>query len=93
MEIDENLQRAELSPAEEAMHIARRKVVWKKVQTEKTGETGRQILAGSLSDGRRKGPQHEKKFATELASVVGGGRNARGRASSSDKPLQRSRLT
>jgi ParB-like chromosome segregation protein Spo0J len=71
MEIDENLQRAELSPAEEALHIKRRKEIWDEVQAEKVNETGRQNLAGSLSDGRRKGPQHEKKFATELAEVTG----------------------
>jgi hypothetical protein len=74
MEIDENLQRAELSPAEEALHIKRRKEIWEDLQRQKAGGTGRQILAGSLSDGRKKGPQHEKKFAAEVASVVGGGR-------------------
>jgi len=72
MEIDENLARAELSPAEEALHIKRRKEVWEQVQAEKDA-IGRQNLAGNdlRKDGRRKGPQHEKKFATELAEVTG----------------------
>lgn len=54
------------------MHIARRKVVWEQVQAEKEA-IGRQNLAGNdlRKDGRRKGPQHEKKFATELAEVTG----------------------
>lgn len=30
---------------------------------------------GIRKDGRKKGPQHERKFAAEVASVVGGGRN------------------
>ena len=68
MEIDENLARAELSPAEEAMHIARRKVVWDDLQREKAQETGARNSRSSLSDGREKGPQHERKFAAEVAS-------------------------
>lgn len=75
MEIDENLARAELSPAEEVAHIGRRKVVWKMIQAEKV-EAGGRISPTSLPDGRTKGPQHEKKFAAEVASIVGSGRNA-----------------
>lgn len=75
MEIDENLARAELSPAEEALHIKRRKEVWEELRAEKADETGARNSRSSLSDGRKKGPQHERKFAAEVASVVGGGRN------------------
>ena len=38
--------------------------------------TGVQILDGCLSDGRRKGPQHQKQFATETASASGMSRSA-----------------
>lgn len=78
MEIDENLQRAELSPAEEAMHIARRRVVWEGLQEEKakessgrnSPETERVSKRGRVGEGR------PTEFAAEVASVVGGGRNA-----------------
>src|SRR5690606_29049170 len=33
MEIDENLARSELSPAEEASHIARRKAIWEDIRS------------------------------------------------------------
>jgi|GEM_PF-1128904 len=68
MEIDENLARSELSPAEEASHIARRKAIWEKLNGEKTGERN---PSSSLSDGRKSGPQHQKQFAAELADVTG----------------------
>lgn len=38
MEIDENLQRAELSPAQEAAHLQRRKEVWAEINGSKTGK-------------------------------------------------------
>lgn len=72
MEIDENLARAELSPAQEAAHVARRKVVWGKINTgqnlasiergpgqEIWGEiskTAETNCSTSLSDGRGAGP-------------------------------------
>lgn len=46
-----------------------------RVQSEEAKETGARNSRSSLSDGRKKGPQHERKFAAEVASVVGGGRN------------------
>jgi hypothetical protein len=69
-EIDENLARAELSPAEEDLHIKRRKEVWELVQAEKdsVGETN---CTTKRKDGRKKGEQHKKKFATELVEVTG----------------------
>lgn len=76
MEIDENLQRAELSPAEEALHIKRRKEVWAQVQAETVVGGRISPTNGKRKDGRKKGAQHERKFAAEVASVVGGGRNA-----------------
>lgn len=66
MEIDENLARAELSPAQEAAHILRRQAIWTEIN--KTGETN---CTTSLSDGRVAGPQHQKQFAAELAEVTG----------------------
>jgi len=77
MEIDENLARAELSPAEEAMHIARRKVVWEDLQRQKaqdssarnSRETQKVSKRGRVGEGR------PREFAAEVASVVGGGRN------------------
>lgn len=68
MEIDENLARAELSPAQEAAHIARRKEIWGEING---NETGGENFTTSLSDGRKAGPQHEKKFAAELAEITG----------------------
>lgn len=72
MEIDENLERAELSPAEEALHIKRRKEIWVQVQAEKD------LVGGEIcptnekrKDGRKKGAQHEKQFAADLADVTG----------------------
>lgn len=66
MEIDENLARAELSPAQEAAHIARRRVIWGQIN-----ETGEENFTTSLSDGRLSGPQHQKRFAAELAEITG----------------------
>ena len=54
-EIDENLMRGELSPAEEAAHLARRKELFALI--------GGQNLAGK--------PQHEKAFAADTAERTG----------------------
>lgn len=79
MEIDENLARAELSPAEEAMHIKRRKEIWEDLQKQKddleksnarnSRETQKVSRRGRVGEGR------PKEFAAEVASVVSGGRN------------------
>lgn len=60
MEIDENLARSELSPAEEAMHISRRKQIWD------------EINSGSNCATIRRGPGRPKEFAAEVADVTGG---------------------
>ena len=48
--------------------------MWEDLQREKENVDARNSRS-SLSDGRKKGPQHERKFASEVTSVVGGGRN------------------
>ena len=64
-EIDENLMRAELSPTQEAQHLAKRKELWAQ------RETGGKSLPTSLSDGRKAGKQHQKSFAAETADQTG----------------------
>jgi hypothetical protein len=72
-EIDENLARAELSPAEEDLHIKRRKEVRELVQRRRTPFVKSNCTTNEKlrKDGRKKGEQHKKKFATELAEVTG----------------------
>ena len=73
-EIDENLMRAELSAVERAEQTAKRKELWEarpQIIEEVQQDTGGLILAGSLKDGRAKGPQHEKGFAQETAERTG----------------------
>lgn len=75
-EIDENLCRAELTPTQEAEHLARRKEVWEAMrEAERTpdlaGETGGATCTTSLSDGRAAGPQHEEGFAASTAKATG----------------------
>lgn len=69
MEIDENLARSELTPAEESAYILRRKVVWEEIN----GSVGAKILHTNelRADGRRKGEQHLKQFAAEISEVTG----------------------
>lgn len=68
IEIDENLCRAELTAAQRAHAIKRRKEIWK---TLKLGETGGKTFSTCLADGRKAGPQHEEKFAAETAEASG----------------------
>ena len=65
-EIDENLIRSELSPAEQAQHLARRRELRAKCL-----ETGGSSGATCLTDGRASGPQHQKGFAQETADKTG----------------------
>lgn len=67
MEIDENLARAELSPAQEAAHILRRQELWRRINSKDSEETGRN--SPSL------GGRGNKDFASEVAAIVGNGRN------------------
>lgn len=62
MEIDENLARSELSPAEEAAHIARRQAIWEEMNTVRN------------TDGIQKKRGQPKKFATELSEITGNSR-------------------
>jgi ParB-like chromosome segregation protein Spo0J len=56
-EIDENLARAELTPAQIAAHMARRKELWEQKQV------------GQLAPPRK--PQHQKGFAQDTADKTG----------------------
>lgn len=67
IEIDENLCRAELTPAQRAAAIKRRKQIWEALHP----ESGGSICATRLSNGRSAGPQHETQFAAETAAVTG----------------------
>lgn len=84
IEIDENLCRAELTASQRAQAIKRRKQIWEALhpvekrmrgsmvmESQFDRETGDATCASSLSDGRKAGPQHEKQFAADTASVSG----------------------
>ncbi len=58
MEIDENLQRAELSPAQEAAHIHRRKQIW-----DEMNEGGKTLPTSSTGQ--------KQQFAAEVANLTG----------------------
>lgn len=75
-EIDENLCRSELTPTQEAEHLAKRKEVWEAMReaeraSDLVGETGGATCTASLSDGRAAGPQHEEGFAASTAKATG----------------------
>lgn len=65
IEIDENLCRAELTPAQRAAAIKRRKQIWEALHPGGTN------CSTSLADGRKAGPQHEQQFACETAAISG----------------------
>jgi ParB/RepB/Spo0J family partition protein len=66
-EIEENLIRADLSPAERALHQARRKELYEKLHPEtKHGAVGR---------GRKKSSQNENSFVNDAAAKTGKGRS------------------
>ena len=64
-EIDENLQRANLTPSQEADHLKRRK------ELRDARETAGRTSPTSLPDGRTAGPQHAEGFASETAATTG----------------------
>jgi N6-adenosine-specific RNA methylase IME4 len=65
-EIDENLVRADLSPAERALHVERRKEIYERLHPEtKHGATGR----GGKSS------QNENSFVADIAEKTGKGRS------------------
>lgn len=68
MEIDENLARSDLSPAQEVAHIARRQVIWRKINGKDGGEE-------TTRNSRSLGGRGNKDFAGEVAAVIGAGRN------------------
>ena len=71
-EIDENLCRAELTEAQESLHLDRRKVLWaEKAKRAAAAEAGEKTSPSSLSDGRPAGPQHKQAFAAETAEATG----------------------
>lgn len=66
MEIDENLARAELGPAQEAAHIARRKAIWEEMRG---GDQSGQFVP--IESKREDGRGHRaKQFAAELAAII-----------------------
>ncbi|WP_299313516.1 ParB N-terminal domain-containing protein [uncultured Halomonas sp.] len=69
-EIDENLIRAELTAAQRASAIKRRKALWEQRHGEPK-ETGGTTCPTSLKDGRKAGPQHERQFASDTAERTG----------------------
>ncbi|MDA9410001.1 hypothetical protein XH80_25645 [Bradyrhizobium sp. CCBAU 45384] len=69
MEIDENLARAELSPAEEAPHIKPRKEVWEEINGPAKAIGGR---ASAASQGKAVDQANAKSaFATATAKSSG----------------------
>lgn len=66
-EIDENLCRAELSEAEEAQHLARRKELW--VQRKERENRVEQVVPAEV--GYKKPPPSDKGFAAETAALTG----------------------
>jgi N6-adenosine-specific RNA methylase IME4 len=66
-EIDENLIRADLSPAERALHVHARKALYEKLHPE--------TKQGFIGRGRKKSSQNEKSFVKDTAKKTGKGRS------------------
>ena len=64
-QVDENLRRRQVSPAEESLLLERRAQAWERKQA-----AGRNPPA-SLPDGRAAGPQHVKGFAADTEQKTG----------------------
>jgi hypothetical protein len=74
MEIDENLERAELDGAEPTQHIKLREKIWKQKQAEiakAENSGGKTVPTRTTGKLKTVGPQHKKKFAAETAKVAG----------------------
>ncbi|KXF78531.1 hypothetical protein ATN84_01695 [Paramesorhizobium deserti] len=61
-----------MSPAEEAAHIARRKVIWEDIRSGRIQSGEILPIESKREDGRG---HRQKEFAAEVAAVVGNGRN------------------
>ncbi|MEM9706508.1 MAG: ParB N-terminal domain-containing protein [Pseudomonadota bacterium] len=77
-EIDENLMRAELTPAQIAQHLALRKELFQERCNNSVITGGNDVsthphenVTGYLSDGRRAPPQNQKQFAADTAEKTG----------------------
>jgi N6-adenosine-specific RNA methylase IME4 len=66
-QIDENLIRADLSPAERALHMGERKRLYEKLHPE--------TQHGAIGRGRKKSSQNEKSFVEDTAGKTGKGRS------------------
>ena len=80
IQIDENLCRAELTAAQRARALKRRKVLWEQVQGETASRChskdeavgGKSFPTNELRrDGRRKGPRNEQASAADTAAKTG----------------------
>ena len=71
IEIDENLCRSELSPAQRTAAIKRRKQIWEALHPVEMGGTTCPTHPETDSMGRKKSPQQEKAFAADTAAVSG----------------------
>jgi N6-adenosine-specific RNA methylase IME4/ParB-like chromosome segregation protein Spo0J len=67
IEIDENLIRADLTDAERAIHLARRKELYEKAHPE--------AAHGAIGRGRKKSSQNENSFVADTATKTGKGRS------------------
>ncbi len=68
MEIDENLARSELTPAEEAAHIRRRQEIWEEMHGPAKAASGR---AGAKAQGKEVQVNEISAFTTETAKNSG----------------------
>ncbi len=81
-EIDENLMRAELSPSEMALHLARREVLWVDRET----QVGK-VCPPEKPVGNKSPPKQKKGFATDTAKKTGVSKRAINLATSRAKAI------